>query len=197
MMAIMIINWLWYIQAFVGLWRYYFKHAVCKTCQYVTNDDKVSTSLTLVNMKDVQTSLKIIIFWTKKPRKGRHEWEKACIKYEMWHWKLKTNENKVCEQNYNVWWNFGIQTNHFVMLWEAKDINFVGKNPYGPSANNCKSCHSLLDSCGDNMCDEPIWKPLVIINCFNYYNQFNCGYGIWSRSHCQWECNIWPFWWWT
>jgi len=28
-----------------------------KTCQYVTNDDKVSMGLALVNVKDVQTNL--------------------------------------------------------------------------------------------------------------------------------------------
>jgi hypothetical protein len=94
-----------YCDTFKLLWVYEdicFKHVMCKTCQYVTNDDKVSTSLTLVSMKDVQTSLQKIIIWTKKSRKGRHEWEKACIENEMWHWKLKTNENKVCEKNYNV-----------------------------------------------------------------------------------------------
>jgi len=41
------------------------------------NDDKVLMSLTLASVKDVQTSLQKVITWTKKSRKGRHEWEKA------------------------------------------------------------------------------------------------------------------------
>ncbi len=43
---------------------------MCKTCQYVTNDDKVSTSLTLVSMKNVQTSLQKKLFGEKNQGKG-------------------------------------------------------------------------------------------------------------------------------
>jgi hypothetical protein len=55
------------------LWVYEgicFKHVTCKTCQYVTNDDKVSTSSTLVSMKDVQINLQKKIFGKKNQGKG-------------------------------------------------------------------------------------------------------------------------------
>jgi hypothetical protein len=38
-----------------------FQHVMSKTCQYVTNDDKVLVGLSLVSVKDVQTSLQKII----------------------------------------------------------------------------------------------------------------------------------------
>ncbi len=57
-----------------------FKHVMCKTCQYVTNDDKVYTSLTLVSMTDVQTSLQKIIIWTKNQRKGDMSEKRVALK---------------------------------------------------------------------------------------------------------------------
>jgi hypothetical protein len=56
------------------LWVYEgicFVHVMFKACQYVMNDDKVLVGLSLVNVKDVQTSLQKKVTWTKKLRKGR------------------------------------------------------------------------------------------------------------------------------
>jgi len=47
------------------------QHVMSKTCQYVTNDDKVSMGLSLVSVKNVQTSLQKRIIWTKKLGEGR------------------------------------------------------------------------------------------------------------------------------
>jgi len=80
-------------EPFKFLWVYEgtcFGHVMSKVCQYVMNDDKVLMSLTLASVKDAQTSLQKVITWTKKSRKGRHEWEKACINSGMRPWKLKT-----------------------------------------------------------------------------------------------------------
>jgi hypothetical protein len=55
------------------LWVYKgicFGHVMFKTCQYATNDDKVSVGLTLVNVKDAQTCLQKIITWTNNLGKG-------------------------------------------------------------------------------------------------------------------------------
>jgi hypothetical protein len=67
-----------------------FGHVMFKMCQYETNDNKVLMGLTLVNVKDVQIGLQKIITRTKKSRKGRQKWEKACIESWKWHQKLKT-----------------------------------------------------------------------------------------------------------
>ncbi len=56
------------------LWVYEstcFEHVMIKTCQYVMNDDKVLMGLSLVSVKDVQTSLQKRITWTKKLGKGK------------------------------------------------------------------------------------------------------------------------------
>jgi hypothetical protein len=68
------------------LWVYegtYFGHVMFKACQYATNDDKVSTLYTLVNVKDFQTGLQKTITWTKNQGKGgksgrRHAWIVGC-----------------------------------------------------------------------------------------------------------------------
>jgi hypothetical protein len=41
----------------------YFHHVLFKTCQYATNDDKVSMDLGQVYVKDTQTSIQKIIIW--------------------------------------------------------------------------------------------------------------------------------------
>jgi hypothetical protein len=85
-----------------------------------------------------------------KVRKDIHwEWD-VTLKAEIF------TQNKVCEYNYNVWKNFGIQANHIVMLWEVQDINNAIESPKGSSVGHCMSCHSLLESCGDNISDELI-----------------------------------------
>ncbi len=66
-----------------------FGHIMSTTCQYATNDDKVSIGLRSVNVKDAHVGLQKIITWTKKYGKGRQEWEQACCDNGMRHQKLK------------------------------------------------------------------------------------------------------------
>jgi hypothetical protein len=61
-----------------------------KRYHFFTNDNKISKGLVQVNVKDAHVALQNIITWTKKSRKGRHEWEKSCIECEMPLRKLKT-----------------------------------------------------------------------------------------------------------
>jgi hypothetical protein len=42
-----------------------------------------------VSVKDADVGLQKTIIWTKKSKKGRHEWEHACVKSGMRHQKLK------------------------------------------------------------------------------------------------------------
>ncbi len=48
-----------------------FGHVMFKICQYATNDDKVSTRLTFVSVKDSQVALQKIITWTKNSAKRK------------------------------------------------------------------------------------------------------------------------------
>jgi hypothetical protein len=41
-------------------------------------------------VKDSQTALQKTITWTKNLRKGRQEWERACMDSGLWPQKLKT-----------------------------------------------------------------------------------------------------------
>jgi hypothetical protein len=50
-----------------------------KACQYVNNDEKLTTSMKHVNVKVAQGNLQKTITWTKKLVKGRKEWEKAYV----------------------------------------------------------------------------------------------------------------------
>ncbi len=61
-------------ELFKLLWVYEgtcFGHVMSKTCQYVTNDVKVLVGLSLVSVKDIQTSLQKRVIWTKQLGKGR------------------------------------------------------------------------------------------------------------------------------
>jgi hypothetical protein len=76
-------------------------------------------------VKNAQTSLQKKYLDEKfdesevKVRKDIHwEWD-VTLKAEIFY------QNKVCEYNYNVWKNFGIQASHIVMLWEVQDINIA------------------------------------------------------------------------
>ncbi len=53
-------------------------HIMFKACQYAINDEKVIVGLKQVDVKATQGNLQKIITWTKKSRKERQEWEKAC-----------------------------------------------------------------------------------------------------------------------
>ncbi len=33
---------------------------------------------------------------------------------------------------------------------------------------HCENCHSLFESCGDNMCDEPIQRPSASLICLSH-----------------------------
>ncbi len=61
-----------------------FGHIMSKTCQYATNDEKVTTSLKRVNVKATQRNLQKTITWTKKLGKGKQEWERACVERGLW-----------------------------------------------------------------------------------------------------------------
>jgi len=61
-----------------------FGHIMFKAYQYVTNDEKVITSLKQVNVKAAQRNLQKIITWTKKSEKGKQEWERACVERGLW-----------------------------------------------------------------------------------------------------------------
>ncbi len=54
------------------------------------NDDKVSMGLKKMSVKDAQIGLHKTITQIKKSRKGRQEWEKACVESGMLLHKLKT-----------------------------------------------------------------------------------------------------------
>ncbi len=66
-----------------------FGHIMSKAYQYATNDEKVIVGLKQVNVKVAQRNLQKIITWTKISRKGRQEWEKACVERQLWPQKLK------------------------------------------------------------------------------------------------------------
>jgi hypothetical protein len=52
-----------------------------KTCQYTTNETKLFFGMKEVSLKDAQRgALQKMTAWTKKYKKGRQEWDKACIK---------------------------------------------------------------------------------------------------------------------
>jgi hypothetical protein len=46
-----------------------FGHALFKVCQYATSNEKVSSSLQLVNIKYAQFSIQACITWPKESRK--------------------------------------------------------------------------------------------------------------------------------
>ncbi len=39
------------------------------------------------------------------------------------------------------------------------------ESPKGPNVGHCKSCHLVLESCGDYMCDELVKRSLATIKC--------------------------------
>jgi hypothetical protein len=56
-----------------------FGHAFSKACQYGTAEEKNCKNLKYVYIKSTQINLWKCIIWPKKFRKGKHEWNKACI----------------------------------------------------------------------------------------------------------------------
>lgn len=65
----------------------------------------------------------------KNQKKGRHEWEKACV--ESGFATLKTensNENQICQYNDSIWKIIGVQKNYDLVLW-VEDIAFTKKIP--------------------------------------------------------------------
>ncbi len=65
------------------------------------------------------------------------------------------------------------------MLQEVRDIDFTSKNPKDPSVGHCESCHLVLESHGDYVCDELVKGLLNTIKCFGYCSKPNYGYGSW------------------
>jgi hypothetical protein len=57
----------------------YFGHAFSKACQYGIAKEKVYKNLKYVYIKSTQANLQKCITWPKKSRKGRQEWNKACL----------------------------------------------------------------------------------------------------------------------
>jgi hypothetical protein len=55
-----------------------FGHALFKVCQYAISNEKVSSSLQLVNIIYAQFSIQAYITWPKKSRKWKVERTKAC-----------------------------------------------------------------------------------------------------------------------
>ncbi len=51
-----------------------FDHVFNKTCQYAYNDTNVCVGFGEVDLKGTQSTLQIIITWTKKSNKGCSEW---------------------------------------------------------------------------------------------------------------------------
>jgi hypothetical protein len=51
-----------------------FQHVMFKVCMYATNDDKVFTTLTLVNAQKKFKLVCNIYIWTKKSRKRKEKW---------------------------------------------------------------------------------------------------------------------------
>jgi hypothetical protein len=76
-------------QQFVG---FCIGHVMSKACQYATNEVKVGVNMKKINLKDVQVVLQKTITWTKKSKKDKHEWEKACHEANLLHKKFKTSK---------------------------------------------------------------------------------------------------------
>ncbi len=56
-----------------------FGHAFSKACQYATIEEKICKNLRYVLIKSAQRNLQKKMTWPKKSRKGKQEWEKACV----------------------------------------------------------------------------------------------------------------------
>ncbi len=55
-----------------------FGHAFWKMCQYATNE-KVCKDLWYVFIKTAQGDVQKCIIWPNKSKKGKREWENACV----------------------------------------------------------------------------------------------------------------------
>jgi len=72
-----------------------------------------------------------------KLRKRRQKWENACMDSGLQPHKLKTPIKTRLVKGNHVSRNFGIQSNNFVVLWQAKNIKFVVMSLEGPSVGHC------------------------------------------------------------
>ncbi len=73
----------------------YFEHAFSKACQYVTTKEKNCKDLQFVSIKFAHEDLQNYITWPKVFRKGKQEWEKACVNSSLPLWKLNITKDKV------------------------------------------------------------------------------------------------------
>jgi len=62
---------------------YCFGHAFFKDYQYATTQDKVCKNLKDMSITFAQSNLQKCITWPKKFGKGRHEWNQACISFNL------------------------------------------------------------------------------------------------------------------
>ncbi len=68
----------------------YFGHAFSKACQYASIDEKVYTPLKYISIKTAQSDLQKFIIWPKTLRKGRQEWNKVYVYFNLPKRKLNT-----------------------------------------------------------------------------------------------------------
>ncbi len=67
-----------------------FGHVFSKACKYGITEEKMCKDLKYVSIKSIQTNLQKCITWLKKSRKGKKEWNKACVETSIHPKKLNT-----------------------------------------------------------------------------------------------------------
>jgi hypothetical protein len=101
-----------------------FGHVMSKACQYATNDDKIYVGLKNVNVNKTHSKLQKTITCTKKSKKGRQEWERACFENGMWHHKLKTLV-KIIFTNKVIMFEETFEFNNAIVLCYSRQKNVV------------------------------------------------------------------------
>jgi len=89
-------------------------------------------------VKDSQTALQKTITWTKNLRKGRHEWERACMDSGLWPRKLKTPiktrfTSKVIMFEKTLEFKVAILLSYD----KQKNIEFIATSFKSPSVGHC------------------------------------------------------------
>jgi len=91
----------------------------------------------------------------KSSRKGKQEWEKACVESGMWHYKQKilVVQTKFANKMIIFKGDVRVQKGYYFMLWVVED-NVLTTNPQGWSVGNCTCNHKYLKPCHHMSRDE-------------------------------------------
>jgi len=96
------------------------RHATSNVAQYAIDNNKVFASFSEVSFKKVQSSLQKTITWTKKSKKGEHDWKKklyccrtTCQDVE------NSNEDMICFSNDPIPKNIKVLKCYLNLLWMA------------------------------------------------------------------------------